>query len=214
MDAINSFNSGSVSLDPILNSSLSNPDYFFNKIMTFFRSSFETINFILVGNVLNAIFFILAIIFLFVICYSAIRVLELRKKEHEYLHHEIEEYAHKYSERAAKDAAKNGTAQSVRWGTVLEHISSTSQADWKLAIMDADSMLEELLDQLGFQGENLGDKLKSVDMEKYSSLKPAWDAHIIRNKIAHEGIQFEISQREAERVISIYEQIFKDFRYI
>ena len=75
-------------------------------------------------------------------------------------------------------------------------------------------MLDDLLNQLGFKGEGLGEKLKLVDMEKYASLKPAWDAHLVRNKIAHEGLQFDVSQQEAKRVIAIYEQIFRDFRYI
>ncbi|MEK7572255.1 MAG: hypothetical protein AAB493_00120 [Patescibacteria group bacterium] len=214
MDIVDSINSTFYPQNTEINPNLLNPDYLFNQITAFFKSFYESTDFILIGNIINIVFFIIAIVSIFIICYSVVRIFEIRKKEHKYLQYELEEYARKQVEKEKKDTEKNGSTQSIRWGGVLQHLSSENPGDWKLAIMDADSMLEDLLDQLGFKGENLGEKLKLVDMEKYSSLKSAWDAHIVRNKIAHEGIQFEISQQEAKRAIAIYEQIFRDFRYI
>ena len=75
-------------------------------------------------------------------------------------------------------------------------------------------MLESLMGDLGFAGETLGDKLKSATQEKFRSLTVAWEVHTIRNRIAHEGMGFELSQHETKRVIAIYEQIFHEFGYI
>ena len=75
-------------------------------------------------------------------------------------------------------------------------------------------MLEALMIQLGFKGENLGEKLKSVDKERYPSLVSTWEAHMVRNKIAHEGEAFQLSQHEAKRIIAVYEKVFKEFRFI
>jgi len=213
MDIVNSINSKFYSPDTAINTKYLDPDYLFGGIVNFFKNAYQIIDFKLTGQIINIIFFVVAIFAIYIICYCTIRILELRKKEHEHLHHEIEEYAHKQAEKEKK-AKEGGSAQSIRWDSVLEHISSPNSGDWKLAIIDADVMLEDLLNQLGFAGENLGEKLKLIDMEKYTSLKPAWDVHKVRNEIAHEGIQFNISQQEAKRVISVYEQIFKDFRYI
>jgi len=210
MDIIDSINSTFYPQTTEANQSFFNLEYLINRIEEILKS----IDFALIGNIINIVFFIFAVVSIFVIIYSVIKIFEIRRKEHKYLEHELEEYAHKHAEEEKKKIEKNGSTQSIRWEGVLHHLSSESPGDWKLAIMDADSMLEDLLDQLGFKGENLGEKLKSVDMEKYSSLKSAWDAHLVRNKIAHEGIQFEISQQEAKRTIAIYEQIFRDFRYI
>lgn len=213
MDIINSISSKFYSPDTAINTKYLDPDYLFGGILNFLKEAYQTIDFRLVGNIINIIFFVVAIFSIYIICYCTIRIFELRKKEHEHLHHEIEEYAHKQREKEKKEK-EGGSPQSIRWNTVLEHVNSSSSGDWKLAIIDADSMLEDLLNQLGFVGENLGEKLKSIDMSKYTNLKPAWDVHKVRNEIAHEGTQFEISQEEAKRVISTYEQIFKDFRYI
>ena len=62
--------------------------------------------------------------------------------------------------------------------------------------------------------ENLGEKLKSANQDTFRSLSAAWEVHIIRNKIAHEGQEFELSQHEAKRVITLYEQIFREFGFI
>ena len=77
-----------------------------------------------------------------------------------------------------------------------------------------DSMLEGLLDQMGFQGESLGDKLKSANQDNFPQLTSAWEVHTIRNRIAHEGLAFELTQHEAKRVIALYEQIFHAYGYI
>jgi hypothetical protein len=213
MEIVDSINTTFYSPDTAINSELLNPDYLIGKT-TEFSNFFRSIDLPLVGNIINIIFFICAVVFLFIISYSAIRILEVRKKEKEYLQSKIEEYNNNHSEKEKRESEKNISPQRMRWNEVLRHLSSLSQGDWKLAIIDADSMLEDLLDQLGFKGDNLGEKLKSVDMEKYRALKSAWDAHIVRNQIAHEGISFMLSQQEAKRVIAIYESIFLEFRYI
>ena len=70
------------------------------------------------------------------------------------------------------------------------------------------------MDQLGFQGENLGDRLKLANQDNFPHLTVAWEVHTIRNRIAHEGLAFELSQHEAKRVIALYEQIFHEYGYI
>lgn len=212
MDIINWINEKFYSPDTALNTKLLDPNYSFPPIINFFKGVWSFIP--TVFNIINIIFFLAAVFFIYIICYSFIRLLEVREKEHAYHHHELMEYAHHQTEREKREMEKGANATGRRWDAILQHLFSKNPGDWKIAIMDADEMLENLLDELGFQGISLGEKLKSVDMEKYSSLRDAWDAHLVRNKIAHGGIDFIISQEEAKKVIGIYEQIFRDFKYI
>ena len=64
------------------------------------------------------------------------------------------------------------------------------------------------------RGENLGERLKSVGKDRFKSLDDAWEAHLVRNKIAHEGLKFDITKREAQRVIYLYEKVFREFGHI
>ena len=193
-----------------------NPDYLFNQGSLFFPNifSFFTQNGSQILSVYRIILLILAFFFITMISYCTVRLFEIRKKEHNHLHHEIEEYAEHQAERERKSQEGDAVSNNPRWLQTLSYLFSQHASDWKLAIIEADSMLEELLDQLGFRGENLGDKLKSATQDNFKNLTSAWEVHTIRNRIAHEGVAFELSQHEAKRVIAIYEQIFRNYGFI
>ena len=217
-----------------------NVEYFFNKVYLFLRNLSgggrwiennsgvdavsgvsnnvgNGININFYADILNSFLYLLIVFFLTVLVYCTIRMFEIRKKEHEHLRHEIAEYAHHQKEREKKKQEGSGATGKIkneRWENVLKHLYSESSADWKLAIIDADEMLFTLRGDLGFKGESLGDKLKSADRDDFHSLSAAWEVHTIRNRIAHEGLGYELSQREAKRVIALYEQIFHEFGYV
>jgi len=195
-----------------LNSNFFNPDYLFAHLVAFLK---VVIYYLFGGGsgVAMTVLSCFALFFFTVIAYSCVRLLEIRAKEHKHLHHEIVEYAHHHAE---ADRIKMGgdTPQNEQWVKILEYLFSPNSSDWKLAIIEADLMLDRLMDQLGFKGETLGDKLKSADREKFRNLTVAWEVHTVRNRIAHEGSSFEVSQHEAKRVIALYEQIFREFGYI
>lgn len=166
------------------------------------------------SSIFDTLLVILALFFMTLIAYCAVRLLEIRKKEHEYHHHGIHEYAHRQHEREEKMKEKVAVSRNPRWVQVIEYMSSDKQGDWKLAIIEADSILEDLLDSLGFTGEGIGEKLRSADQDKFPRLPQAWEVHAIRNRIAHEGSNFELSPPEAKRTIATYEQIFRDYGFI
>ena len=190
-----------------------NPEYLFDKMSEFFHLVFP---FLFREENLDGFKFILSLLVVFfaiIGAYSAIRILEIRRKEHHHLLEEIKEYAHHQAEREKAEQNKE-EYKNERWKNVLIHVFSPNLNDWKLAIIEADSMLDTLLSQLGFRGETMGDRLKSADPEKFRSLSIAWEVHAVRNRIAHEGLNFEISQQEAKRIIALYEQIFREFGFI
>jgi hypothetical protein len=101
-----------------------------------------------------------------------------------------------------------------KWERVITHLNSVNSADWRLAVIEADIMLDELLKTLGYIGESLGDRLKAVEKSDMLTLDNAWDAHRIRNQIAHQGADFPLSEREAKRAIALYESVFKEYKII
>lgn len=215
MDILKSLNLNSSSSHPVFDPTFLNLEYIFNQILNFihrFFGVFVSDNFILF---LKVFFSIMTVYFVVIIGYALSRISEINKKEEEHLEHEIEEYAHKHSGHGeAAEAGGDGRPKNQRWINVLNYLSSMNPSDWKLAVMEADSMLENLTDQLELNGENLGERLKAANKEKFKSLDDAWGAHIVRNKIAHEGSSFDLSQHEANRVVVLYENVFREFGYI
>lgn len=196
------------------NSNYFNPEYLFNKGIAFFKHFIAYITSDQAISFEKTILFFLAIFFLTVICYTIVRLFEIRAKERRHLHHEIKEYAHNKAEYEKHLHEEVGGSKNERWSKTLTYLFSQHSSDWKLSIIEADSMLEDLMDQMGFQGENLGEKLKGANQDNFPNLTIAWEVHTIRNRIAHEGLAFELSQHEAKRVIALYEEIFHSYGYI
>ena len=209
--------------DSVFGSKWLNLDYLFNQGIALFHqlSNYIINNNIEIGDIFNTILFFFSLFFLIVISYTSVRIFEIRRKEHKHLQHEIAEYAHRQAEHEKKLQQGEEISKNPRWIKTLNYLFSQHASDWKLAIIEADSMLEELMNQLGFKGESLGDKLKSATQparqlaggDSFRNLTSAWEVHTIRNKIAHEG-SFELSQYEAKRVIALYEQIFREYGFI
>lgn len=102
----------------------------------------------------------------------------------------------------------------TQWAVVLNHINSLNPAEWKLGILEADNMLGEILEDLGYRGESIGEKLKSVDPSDMQTYSDAWEAHKVRNQIAHEGSTMDFSAKIARDTINRYEKVFKELGYL
>jgi hypothetical protein len=101
---------------------------------------------------------------------------------------------------------KNGRLQGV-----FTHAESDNPNDWKLAIIEADIILDETLKQKGFIGNSLGERLKTVSADQLQSVGDAWEAHKVRNKIAHEGADFILTRRVLDETILRYKKVFTEF---
>ncbi|MDP3988762.1 MAG: hypothetical protein Q8P93_00795 [bacterium] len=104
--------------------------------------------------------------------------------------------------------------QNERWADIVSHITSDNPAQWRVAILEADSMLEEMLRTIGYTGVGVGEMLKQIDRGTMVHLNAAWEAHKVRNKIAHEGSNYGLTEAEAHQTINLYRLVFEEFGLI
>lgn len=100
------------------------------------------------------------------------------------------------------------------WEGIRNKLLSDNQSDWRLAIIEADIYMDKVLDSKGFYGDTIGDKLKAINENQLASVNIAWEAHKVRNRIAHDGAEFVLTMPEARRVLSYYEIVFRDLGVI
>lgn len=115
---------------------------------------------------------------------------------------------------SVQDEGKIEEPKNEKWEKVIKYANSDNAADWRLAIIEADVMLEELLRAIGYKGESVGEILKSVDKNEFLTIEDAWEAHKVRNAIAHSGGEFQLNERETKRVVALFEKVFKEFQVI
>jgi len=155
------------------------------------------------------VYSIIAIIFslfcLWGFIYAKIRYAQLVEVENEQLHEEEQAWLHAYG---------GGIQKNDRWGDIQSHIASENPNDWRLAIIEADVMLDQMLDDAGYVGVSIGDKLKTANPSSFQTVQDAWDAHRTRNEIAHAGSDFILTKRGAQETIVKYERVFREFAVI
>lgn len=130
--------------------------------------------------------------------FTTIRMHQIEAEEHE-----------KYATFKNEDEAEAET-EHHRWKHVRELIESASPNDWRQAIIEADIILDDMLTRLGYSGDSIGDKLKTVNPAQFRTIQEAWEAHKVRNDIAHLGSEFPLTDHLAYRTILQYENVFKE----
>jgi hypothetical protein len=141
-----------------------------------------------------------ALLFMYLYVYASIGAGKLSEQEAAVIKEHEEAFARK----------KEVRSQSPRIAVMRERIASENPDDWKLAIIEADVMMDQALKQRGYAGASLGERLRSVSPTALPSINDAWQAHKVRNFIAHHGHEYVLTKREAEETMKRYERVLDD----
>lgn len=150
---------------------------------------------------ITVIGYILSVIGLFIIVYVTIRIFELREREGEF-----------YRTLLVAPNAEGGTHP--RWEHIESLANGASPSQWREAIIEADILLDEVLTKEGYPGDGVGEKLKAADPLQFKTHQNAWEAHKVRNQIAHQGSSFDLSETVVHRTLAHYEAVFREFKVI
>lgn len=91
------------------------------------------------------------------------------------------------------------------WDDIERHFFAGDDNDLKIALIEADNLLDETLHDAGVVGTSLAERLQRVSVERLPNVEDVWQAHKIRNRIAHEA-GFVMKRDLAERALTIYEK--------
>lgn len=188
---------------PLFEPTFLNVEYFFNKVLHFFQ-------WIKGSHAGSGIYFVSHVLTLFgitLIIFCIVRMIEIWIDEKGHIKHGC-------AEAAARKKERETVGKNPRWLHVQDLVNSANSSDWRLAIIEADSILEGLLDARDLPGMGIGEKLKNISPGDLGSIQAAWEAHLVRNRIAHEGSEFHISQHEARRAIQLYEVVFRELGFL
>ncbi len=119
-----------------------------------------------------------------------------------------------YRDAVAAEANEGDPGLTIRWRKIIELVDSTNQNDWRQAILDADTIMDEILQKGGYIGDSLGERLTNANKADFQTIDQAWEAHKVRNMIAHDGSSFLLSQHEAKRIVNLYKQVFEEFYFV
>jgi len=99
-----------------------------------------------------------------------------------------------------------------KWQEIEELIKKDNEAMWRVAIIEADKLLDFVLKGLVMPGQTMGERLK-VACAKHERLRQVWWAHKLRNNIVHEH-DYKLRRGEARKAIRSFERALKTLRVL
>lgn len=151
---------------------------------------------------------VISFILLVLVVYAQIRMMQV---EHEGFH-ELEEEEHSAREELLVPGGE--PHERTRWDDIVALASSPNESDWRRAILEADIMLSDVLSATGFTGPTVADQLRAANPIQMTTLDLAWQAHKMRNQVAHEGERLQLTEREVRATIDQYQRVFEEFGII
>ncbi|MDP3902264.1 MAG: hypothetical protein Q8Q21_01620 [bacterium] len=180
-----------------------NIEYLFNQFFKLLKKLLEFIIFIFqyidALIIFSIIFSIILVIAIFVI---ARKVILLREKRGVYTLIDFLKEEGEPRERVA------------RWESIKNKINSDNSANWRMAILEADSLLDSIFRKIGYRGDGLGERLKAIEPSDFDNLQNVWDAHKVRNRIAHGAPEMTLSKEDAKATIEKYKAGLEELKYI
>lgn len=100
-----------------------------------------------------------------------------------------------------------------RWNELLKNLDSTHEAQWKVAVIDADKLVDDALSKAGYPGDTFGDRLSNIQPGMLISLDGVWWAHKVRNRLAHE-VDYFLRYTEARQAVGYFEAALSELKLI
>jgi hypothetical protein len=94
------------------------------------------------------------------------------------------------------------------WLSIEQSVVKSSEASYSMAILQADSLLDQALKQRGFKGQTMGERMKSAN-DVWKDANVVWSAHKLRNRIAHES-SVTLTYDQTRRTLACFKQALKD----
>lgn len=94
-----------------------------------------------------------------------------------------------------------------RWRKIEDLLELKHEMNYKLAVIEADKILEDVLKSMYFPGESTAERLK-VASYKFPKLRHVWWAHKVRNMCVHD-LRYTLKYSEAQKVIGLFKNALK-----
>lgn len=95
-------------------------------------------------------------------------------------------------------------AASKQWSRIKKKAESGIESDYKLAIIDADDFLAEVLDSRGYEGKDFKETISKAGKYVALILKEVLAAHEVRNSIIYDP-DFKLTSEQAKEILDVYE---------
>ena len=96
-----------------------------------------------------------------------------------------------------------------QWVKISKRLEPGKAEDYKMSLIEADSLLDDVLKRMGFKGENMKERLEQIDAKTLPDIESIKKANKLRNSIVYDS-DYDLSLEKTKEILLIYEKSFRD----
>lgn len=100
-----------------------------------------------------------------------------------------------------------------RWERIMKRLDEKSVASGKVALIEADKMLGEILGKLGFLGKNAEEKVGNIKPGQLVGIEDMQKTQALHNRIIEDPTH-KTSLEEVQAALYVYERVFRGLEII
>ncbi len=100
-----------------------------------------------------------------------------------------------------------------QWKKILKRLETDIESNFKLAVIEADELLNKALEKTGYGGMDLAEKLEKIPEDVISNLGELKKVRRIRDDIIADP-SYQLTKEEAQRIIKAYEKALRDLQVL
>jgi hypothetical protein len=100
-----------------------------------------------------------------------------------------------------------------KWNLIRARLETGQNSQYKVAIIEADDIIDSLIRRMGYKGENMGERLDDVPSGQLDHIEELKQAHEVRNRIIQDD-NFTLDRKSAEETMALYEEFLRYFEVL
>lgn len=111
-------------------------------------------------------------------------------------------------DRQAGIATESETGEKIArdaWAEIIRKLEAHPEEGYRVAIIEADALVDSILKAYGYAGETIAERLRSLPPGELQILTHLWEAHKLRNEIVHDPT-YKFDARRGHETLRIYKQ--------
>ena len=112
-------------------------------------------------------------------------------------------------EKKRKPQEQKKVNREKQWAAIQSRAAANQPQSLRLAVIEADTFVDRTLQELGFAGEHMADRLERFEKGDVKSLERVWRAHRLRSDLVHTP-EVTLRETEAKQALDSYEDFLKE----
>lgn len=94
------------------------------------------------------------------------------------------------------------------WDSISAHTKEGTVSSGKIALIESDKMLNDLLEKIGYKGGNFDERISTIRPGQFVGIEDVVKAHTLHDQIIEDPAH-EVEMSEIKEAIDAYEKVFR-----